>query len=125
MKKGDISNVPAPLTFVDGASLLNKKFFGYTPNLNWQIVLNKLYKERTLVFWFDSDKKAYNKIDKHSKYLDPFLYNTVVHEPLMKILDKAMKNGTKLLTADELILRRFPFQTMDISLPIQKILEEA
>jgi len=74
MKKGNLSNVPAPYVYIDGASLYFKSKFGRSPKLLYIKKLIALLREANVVIYLDKKGKLSAKDLEKS----PFAYTEIV-----------------------------------------------
>ncbi len=122
MLRGNLSNVPAPLIYVDGFSLVEKKVWGWGVDLSYTEVLQKLWKDYTTVIWFPIIK--FRKLKVGNKWMKPYMYNTIIYKKEEAFMFELAKKKRRVVSGRRILLEKYPNQTVDITLPFQKIWEK-
>ncbi len=125
MKGGDISNVPAPLIYFDGATFIRKrKILGYKSDSTYCSLMEDFYKNHTVYIWFDPEWIK-GIIDRRSPVLGAFMYNDVLYEPISRLMWRLQKKKGRLITGRSKILKAYPNTTVSISLPFDQVIRIA
>jgi hypothetical protein len=96
MKKGRISNIPAPYLYIDGRALFFESKFGYSPNLKYTNKLAKLMRYVNISIFIE-DKKIFKKINLEKS---PFLYTEILKQDLKSFIKFLQKNKLHVFTSE-------------------------
>jgi hypothetical protein len=115
MIKGNISNMPAPSLLIDGHSLVEKKFFGFSREHKFDNFISKLSRKNyRLIVWFDKDYKKYRGIKKTSPVLDGIFYQEVMVCNEYELLRFLRRRETYVLTSRDEMLSSYSFYAVDM-----------
>lgn len=120
MKKGKLSNAPAPSVYIDGASLFLRGKFGYSPNMRYVNKLSRLMKFVNVVIFIERR----GMLTKRAVEKSPFAFTSILESSPEHLVRFLRKNKMCIFASQDRAESRFSGYAYLLDANVENILAE-